>query len=69
MNTAETMMTMTTNRTTPQRGFVTSQLMIGVITYAAINKTAKTKAIMSRITFNNILTYTSLHWFYELQVD
>jgi hypothetical protein len=38
MNKIEANITITTKRATPTRGFITSQLMIGEIIYAVINR-------------------------------
>lgn len=56
MNRAEARMTMITNRPTPPSGFITSQLMIGVITYAVISRAAKKMIARSKSIVNINLT-------------
>ena len=47
-NKTKAKITMMTNRVTPPRGFITNQLIIGVITYAVINKAAKNMIMRSK---------------------
>lgn len=52
---------MMANRTTPPRGFITNQLMIGVMTYAVINKAPRNMIMRSkRIVNTSLIFYTSL---------
>jgi hypothetical protein len=52
MNKTEAKTIIMINKARPPRGFITSQLMTGVITYAVINKAAKIMIMRSRRTVN-----------------
>jgi len=55
----EAKITTITSRTMPPRGFTTSQLMIGVMTYAVINKAAKNKMVKSNMIVSTSLIFST----------
>lgn len=59
MSKIEANTTMTTKRATPPRGFVTSQLMIGVMTYAVINRAARIRTMKSMRIVNISPTFST----------
>ena len=64
MNKIEANTIMIARRATPPRGFITSQLMIGVIIYAVINRAARTRIMRSKRIVNISPTFsTSLFHF------
>ena len=54
-------MTVMTNRAMPPRGFATSQLMIGAITYAVINKAAENMITRSTRIVNTSLIFSTFN--------
>jgi hypothetical protein len=63
MNKTKAKTIITTKRTTPPSGFITSQLTIGDTMYAVINKEAKKIIVRSKSIVNINLAYTSYSLF------
>jgi len=59
MNKIEAITTIATRRATPPSGFITNQLMIGVIIYAVINRAARIRIMRSKRIVNISPTFST----------